>query len=616
MAPPVRYALLRDGSTWGPALPASLQRSEAGTLLLASGSSTATLESGRLDAGVDSDWERVCVQAQVPAGCSVSLYSFSSADANATPQWPAAPEPGLDLLLDRTPGPAPTQAATRRYLWLRILLSRGPAAASPVLEQVQAQTKGRSYIEDLPAIYRRDDQPTRFLERWLALFRSDMEGFEQALDEMPHLFDPQMARTDQLAWVAQCLGFEPPANLSPAQLRALLQRVPDLYARRGTVAGLEDWAEAFSGLRPKIIEAWRSRRVWQLGSTLDLGSTSLLGFDTMLAASAPDGLIVPGQPLTDPGYVGLLRETFGGPAFEWSMGSPRIDRRLEFTRSADTLTLEPTDAGGQKVNVATLRWTGQIKPRHAERYTISLRIAGADDETDDVRVRFWIDGRPLIEDLWTDASASQGVVQTLPSIARDLYLRMEEPRWYPLRLEVRTTAKALTLSLSWSSRSQRPEVVPAECLYALIDERADTARTQATGFDVGSAVVGATGPQAPTDYGQGLFSDTAHLFTVLVPPSCDCGPGHTPSHQRLRAAIDAEKPAHTDYHLCFLKPRMRVGFQARLGIDAIVASGPPPGRLDEIRLGRDSFLADTAAPTNHTHDPAHTKLSEDASWTP
>jgi phage tail-like protein len=609
MGKPVRYSLLRDGSVWSCPLPTAVQFSGDGSLVLAGSGASAVIDSGCLDAGIDSDWERVCVQAQTPVGSGVSLYTFTSADAAATPQWLTQPEPGLDILLDRAPGPAPTQPATRRYLWLRIRLDSGAGFVSPVLEQVQAQTGSRSYLEDLPAIYRRDDRPTRFLERWLALFRSDMQGFEQALDELPHLFDPQMARANQLAWVAQCLAFEPPADLRPTQLRKLLQRVPSLYARRGTVAGLEDWAEVFSGLRPKIIEAWRSRRIWQLGST------SLLGFDTMLAASAPDGLIVPGEPLTDPGYVGLLRETFGGPAFESSMGPPRIDRTLAFSAAAGTLTLAPKDAGGNEVNVATLRWTGQIKPRHAERYTISLRVAGV-AATDDVRVRFWIDGRPLIEDLWTDASASQGVVQTLLSIARDLYLRMEEPRWYPLRLEVRTTANALTLSLAWSSRSQRPEIVPAECLYALTDDRADTSRTHASGFDVGSAVVGASGPQAPGDFGQGLFSDSAHLFTVLVPPSCDCGPGHNPRHQRLRDAIDAEKPAHTDYHLCFLKPRMRVGFQARLGIDAIVASGPPPGRLDEIRLGRNSFLADTPAPTNHTHDPAHIKLSEDASWTP
>jgi len=44
--------------------------------------------------------------------------------------------------------------------------------------------------------------------------------------------------------------------------------------------------------------------------------------------------------------------------------------------------------------------------------------------------------------------------------------------------------------------------------------------------------------------------------------------------------IEREKPAHTAYHLCVIQPGFRVGFQARLGIDAVV--GPPtrvPTRL-------------------------------------
>ncbi len=589
MSLPVRYALLRDGLDWGCAPPPELQVSDDGTLRLASGSSTATLESGRLDAGVLSDWERVAVLALTPEGTSVRLDTFTSIDPLAVPAWRA--EPGLNVLLDRDPGPAPTQPATHRYLWLRLRVASSDPAASPIIDQVQAQTIGRSYTEDLPAIYRRDDQPQRFLERWLALFRTDMEGFEQALADMPHLFDVQMARADQLAWLAHCLAFEPPSGLTPAQLRVLLQCVPDLYARRGTIGGLEDWAEIQSGLRPRILEAWRGRKVWQLETA------SLLGFDTMLAASAPDGVIVPGQPLTDPNYVGLLRETYGGPSFDWLNASPRIDSLLNFT-SAAPLALAPVNAQGQSVKIATLRWTGQIRPRFAERYTLSLQLAGA-APGDDVRVRFWIDGAPLIEDLWSDAGLVAGVLQTQVSVSRDVSLVMEEPRWYPLRLEVRTTAARLALSLSWSSRSQRPEPVPTACLYALTDERADTALTHASGFDIGSAVVGGGGPQSPDDYGRGLFSDYAHLFTVLVPPACDCTGER---HRRLRAALDTEKPAHTDYHLCFLKPQMRVGFQARLGIDAIVANGPLPARLDETVLGRNSFLADKPVPAIQAPD--------------
>ena len=62
-----------------------------------------------------------------------------------------------------------------------------------------------------------------------------------------------------------------------------------------------------------------------------------------------------------------------------------------------------------------------------------------------------------------------------------------------------------------------------------------------------------------------------------------------PHRAALREVIDAEKPAHTDYHLCFVEPRLRVGFQARLGIDAIVGNGPAPLRLGGTHLWRDSL---------------------------
>jgi hypothetical protein len=131
--------------------------------------------------------------------------------------------------------------------------------------------------------------------------------------------------------------------------------------------------------------------------------------------------------------------------------------------------------------------------------------------------------------------------------------------------------------------------VPRDCLYSILDEHADLTDAQRSTFDVGHAVVGESGPLAASEFGSTLFTDHAHLFSVIAPAGSCCE-----QHRRdaLREVIDAEKPAHSDYHLCFAEPRMRVGFQARLGIDAIIAHGPPPLKLDETVLGRDSFLAD------------------------
>lgn len=74
---------------------------------------------------------------------------------------------------------------------------------------------------------------------------------------------------------------------------------------------------------------------------------------------------------------------------------------------------------------------------------------------------------------------------------------------------------------------------------------------------------------APQDrYATALFTDVAHQFSVRLYR------GPTYSENAVTAArgvIDAERPAHTTYHLCVVEPRMRVGVQARVGVDAIVA---------------------------------------------
>jgi hypothetical protein len=56
--------------------------------------------------------------------------------------------------------------------------------------------------------------------------------------------------------------------------------------------------------------------------------------------------------------------------------------------------------------------------------------------------------------------------------------------------------------------------------------------------------------------------------------------------------VEAEKPAHTGFHLCFAAPRMRVGIQARIGVDALVAAGPEDMTLGETAvLGGGTVLA-------------------------
>jgi phage tail-like protein len=79
-------------------------------------------------------------------------------------------------------------------------------------------------------------------------------------------------------------------------------------------------------------------------------------------------------------------------------------------------------------------------------------------------------------------------------------------------------------------------------------------------------------------FGAALFEDVAHRFCVDV----YCA-GLRDAHvlDDVRAVLDREKPAHTVYSLRVIGARMRVGLQARIGIDAIVARRSPGATLGD-----------------------------------
>jgi phage tail-like protein len=87
-------------------------------------------------------------------------------------------------------------------------------------------------------------------------------------------------------------------------------------------------------------------------------------------------------------------------------------------------------------------------------------------------------------------------------------------------------------------------------------------------------------------FGAPLFEDVAHQFSVQIyQGQLKCAE----TLARVRAVIEREKPAHTSYHLCIVQPRLRVGFQARVGVDTLIAGAPRSSNLgdavEEITLG-------------------------------
>jgi phage tail-like protein len=96
-----------------------------------------------------------------------------------------------------------------------------------------------------------------------------------------------------------------------------------------------------------------------------------------------------------------------------------------------------------------------------------------------------------------------------------------------------------------------------------------------------TATLGRSQLLAREEYGVPLFDSVAHRFTVLVYP----GEVNCPSRaEQLVSIIEREKPAHTIYELCIIRPGLRIGYQARLGIDTLMGGGPVPSRLGEAEL--------------------------------
>jgi phage tail-like protein len=89
------------------------------------------------------------------------------------------------------------------------------------------------------------------------------------------------------------------------------------------------------------------------------------------------------------------------------------------------------------------------------------------------------------------------------------------------------------------------------------------------------------------------FHVYAHKFSVFVPAD-QC---HSELvERRLRDLLDREKPAHTEYTLCKVEPRFRVGVQSTVGLDTQVGTYPQMVLNHSAILGYDTLLS--SAPEN------------------
>jgi len=83
------------------------------------------------------------------------------------------------------------------------------------------------------------------------------------------------------------------------------------------------------------------------------------------------------------------------------------------------------------------------------------------------------------------------------------------------------------------------------------------------------------------------FHVYAHQFSVFVPARVKRSEWQRRGLERLLAL---EAPAHARWRIEYVEPRFRVGVQAMVGLDSVIARVPAGMRLNTNRLGRGSVL--------------------------
>lgn len=125
--------------------------------------------------------------------------------------------------------------------------------------------------EKLPAIYRLEDKTT-FLKRFLELFGDVLDGLEDTVYGFHHQLNALRCDEKFLPWLASWVALTLDEGWDTEKRRALIGRAIQLYRRRGTIPGIQEFVEVYTGLKPDIKE--------EFGQGWRVGLRSTLGIDT------------------------------------------------------------------------------------------------------------------------------------------------------------------------------------------------------------------------------------------------------------------------------------------------------------------------------------------------
>jgi phage tail-like protein len=261
---------------------------------------TGSVQINPLDSGIENcSWHRVQVTGTVPARTSLKIESSTS--ESATGGWTPFVQCGLAA---GTNPDCLVQSPAGRYLQIRFTL-QSDGTVSPRIHALAIYFPRQSYLQYLPASYQDDDQSRLFLDRFLSIFQTTFDGIDSLLDNLWRYFNPYLTPDALLPWLAEWVAFPADPTLSNAQMRQLLRNAFSSYSARGTVTGLQQTIQDWTGVdNIRILEHFRLRdwsflpvtdglnqgvRIWSRGfyARLQVGVSSQVGTFKLTNSPAP-----------------------------------------------------------------------------------------------------------------------------------------------------------------------------------------------------------------------------------------------------------------------------------------------------------------------------------------
>lgn len=285
-----------------------------------------------LDSGHDQmAWGRVLIEACVPPGTSLRVWTFTRDELDHPDPMPRTPPAGTTLadialpadtpllsahawsqrgpsqVLHRDDSQRPLAAATAeghalyeapvmappgRFLWLVFELV-GTRSKSPRVRSARIEYPGHGLLRQLPRTLWREASARDFLQRFLMPVAAMLDEWEGVSSQRHRLLDPRITPGEALPWLAAFLGLVLDPCWPEAVQRRMVREAAGLFRTRGTVASLRRMVEILTNdAEVVILEHFRLRGGGVVGQPEVNQSQAVLGVGFRVG-----GLIGEAQPV-------------------------------------------------------------------------------------------------------------------------------------------------------------------------------------------------------------------------------------------------------------------------------------------------------------------------------